>query len=328
MDEASSRFVDRLVMDKIVTEKLTKVHHAPKEPIRNLMARSFEGFVRTPGATRIQKRLRENCLVLESPISDTYEENRWLSVFPSLAHDPKANIILVHGLFEESRNIYDFLIANLNRLGFSVYLMTLPFHYERQPSESRFSGEYFFSADLGRTKRAFRQAALEVQLCHEWLQMESDLPIFGVGFSMGGTVIQTVCGLANSMDGNCIINPAASLPRVMWTSPLCQTIKLDLLGAGLAEEQVNEVLKTFDPLQIKSGNFEREKMLLIYGCYDEVAPPDQYENLIKTWGLEGSIRYKSGHLNILRVPRLAEDIRTFFNGIMTAVDHELLEVSI
>ena len=42
MDEASSRFVDQLVLEKLLSEKLGKVRHAPRVDLESLVASGFE----------------------------------------------------------------------------------------------------------------------------------------------------------------------------------------------------------------------------------------------------------------------------------------------
>jgi len=51
----------------------------------------------------------------------------------------------------------------LNELKFNVFLMELPFHFNRKPAESFFSGEYFISADLLRARNAFIQSIYDIE---------------------------------------------------------------------------------------------------------------------------------------------------------------------
>jgi pimeloyl-ACP methyl ester carboxylesterase len=232
-----------------------------------------------------------------------------------LAPNPKGTVLLVHGLFEDNRNIYGYLIGELNKHGYSVHFTTLPYHYERTPPSSAFSGEYFFSADLGRTKGAFCRACAEVYHAYQWLAASSSGPTFVVGFSMGAAVSLAVAALSHVFRGLFVINPAASLTDVMWTSPLCQTLKRDLIDAGHRQRDIEEVLASFDPCFFTHPAMDLARIQMSYALYDQVTSVDQYETLVKRWNLSNVRSYKAGHLNTLRVPRLAEDIATFFNGL-------------
>lgn len=289
MDEASSRFVDHLVTQKLVTEKLSKVRHRPTLPL--------------------DTRFGEN----ESIVDDSHTNNGRVPLVEHSVSHARGTILLVHGLFEDNRDIYGFVIGELNRFGYSVHLTTLPFHYERRPHTSAFSGEFFFSADLHRTRLAFRQATFELCKTYLWLKQRHSLPTYVLGFSMGGAVALAAAARIADLDGLCLVNPATVLSEIVWTSPLCTTIKDDLISAGLSAAAVSSFMDTFDPTLLPDRSVSRPGLLLIYGLFDQVTQPHHYDRLVNHFNLPNVLRYKAGHLNILRVPRMADDIARFFD---------------
>jgi len=315
MDEASSRFVDQIALDRLLGEKLMRVAHRPSVELGKLEQVPYSELAWSDQPPRVRPSNVDQVQLLRSE-STTPEQ--WYSVCEYVVPNPKGSILLIHGLFEDNRAIYGFLISELNRQSYSVYLTTLPFHYERTPSDSSFSGEYFFSADLARTKAAFCQACLELHECHAWLRSCSPVPVFVVGFSMGGTVALTVAALTRSFRGLTIINPAARLGDVIWTSPLCESIRRDLADAGHGDEAVRRVMASYDPFLLEERLTDQSRIQMIYALYDQITLSWQYESLIERLGLSQVHRYKAGHLNTLRVPRLAEDIVAFFERIERA----------
>ena len=312
MDEASSKFVDRLALEKIIAEKLSQVHHVPSKQPDALREPAFGSFSQPLGRAENGQSFDPYITVLHSPIQTAHPENR---AFFLRCHPAKAErgiVLLVHGLFEDNRAMYGFLIGELNRAGYSVYLTTLPFHHERTPAEAKFSGEFFFSADLARTKEAFVQAVLEVRLAYEWLTAHHDAPVFLTGFSMGGTVATAAACANDCFEGVCIVNPASMLSEVIWTSPLCATIKQDLLAAGWERTEIDFVVSSFDPYMMSYMQTDDSRVLMIYALYDQITRPDQYESLITQKQLTNILQYKAGHLNTLRVPRFATDLVQFF----------------
>ncbi|MGC4068737.1 MAG: hypothetical protein QM784_29630 [Polyangiaceae bacterium] len=155
MDEASSKFVDQLVLQRLVTEKLQAVKHAPRVPLEALFEEPLSAFVANTERGSHGERWHGELIGLESPVRCEYAENRTISVAVHRAPEPRGNLLLVHGLYEDNRNIYGFLVGELNRLGYSVFLMTMPFHYERTPATSRFSGEYFSAPILAERSPPF-----------------------------------------------------------------------------------------------------------------------------------------------------------------------------
>jgi esterase/lipase len=204
----------------------------------------------------------------------------------------------------------------LNNAGFDVKLLTLPFHYERKPESSLFSGEYFWSADIVCTRNAFRQAVCEMYQIYTWFVKNSDKPIFITGFSMGGAVSLMLTIIYNEIRGLQIINPAAAFSDIVWDSPLCRTIRDDYIKAGYSIEDIQRAFTIFEPVGAKKIDIDRQRINLIYGLYDQVTDLQQYNKLIEKWGLKKVAQFNSGHLNILRVPRLADDITAFFKNLM------------
>jgi len=283
MDEASSRFVDRIAVDKLLQDKLSKVHHRqpshPEEPTTMPACQS--------------------------------DARSYLRAYP--ASRPRATVLFAHGLFEDQREIYRFLFSGLNRLGYSVELYCLPYHYERKPADSLFSGEFFFSANLHRTRQAFLQAGRELRACHERLTQEAGHPVFFAGFSMGATIALGAALQPGGAQGVCLLNPPAGLADLIWTSPLCQTIRADLEAADLDRAAVATYFQDIDPLYAYHGSLDKERMLMVQALYDLVTSQRQYDALAAVWQFPHRLKYNAGHLNTLRVPRLAEDMARFFD---------------
>lgn len=315
MDEASSKFVDRLVLEKLTTEKLSKTSHRPSFPPEALRDDAFEAYAGPVGAPEVVRFAPDKDIVfLRSPTEAFYPENQTFPVRSFSVEPCLGNILLVHGLYEDNRDIYGFFIGELNRLGYSVYMTTLPYHHERTPAQSRYSGEFFWSADLARTKRTFIQAAAELRLCYDWIGETRGAAPTVVGFSMGGTVALAAALASTKMKKVCAVNPAAHLAEVIETSPLCATLRRDLAAAGWSSEDIKNTAATFDPYAMHARLKSTERILLIYGLYDQITSPRQYEALIKKLRLLNVLTYKAGHLNTLRVPRFASDTIRFAEG--------------
>jgi pimeloyl-ACP methyl ester carboxylesterase len=284
MDEASSRFVDRIAVEKLLQDKLSKVHHGQSSSLS------------------------------EADTVWISNQDPWpyLRSYPSAK--ARATILFAHGLFEDQRDIYRFLFAGLNRRGYSVALYCLPYHYERKPADSLFSGEYFFSADLHRTRRALLQAGKELRTCYGRLARQTGGPVFLAGFSMGATVTLLAAIRLNRGIGACLLNPPANLADLVWTSPLCQTIRADLEVADVDQTALASYFQDIDPLRIDHGSVDKGRLLMIQATYDLVTSQEQYEALAAGWRLPHRLKYHAGHLNTLRVPRLAEDMARFFDA--------------
>lgn len=314
MDEASSRFVDKLSIERLLSEKLGKVHHSPKVPFDELEGDLFSDFSSVSCNAKISTNYQTGMMQLSSPVHCDYQENRSLPVYSHDIKNPRGTIILVHGLFEDNRNIYTFLIKGLNSAGYNVKMLTLPFHYERTPKDSLFSGEYFWSADIVRTRNAFKQAVYELYQLYNWFTSALDHPVFIASFSMGAGVSLMLATLFPDIKGLFVINPASALSNIVWDSPLCRTIKEDYFQAGYTIENLKKMYALFEPISADKIVTDPDNICLVYAQYDMVTEQKQYLRLIEKWKLKNILSYKAGHLNTLRVPRLADDIAGFFDA--------------
>ncbi len=312
MDEASSKYLDTIVMSKLLEEKLELVSHSSSLADIKTDKSLFADFADLEMSGNVTFKECGTNLELISPIDSPYPENQKCSVVVYPAEKQIASIILTHGLYEDNRDIYSFLIKGLNRAGYTVYQTTLPYHFDRTPESSQFSGEYFWSADISRTKVAFKQAVYELYQLFHHLEQVTGHPVFLSGFSMGASVSLTLAALTDSVPAFFAINPPAGLTDIVWDSPLCRTIKRDLLSSGLTESDLKSAFSDLEPIEIESPIADIETICLAYAEYDQVTEQYQYNNIIEKWKLTHTHKYKAGHLNTLRVPRLANDMDTFF----------------
>jgi pimeloyl-ACP methyl ester carboxylesterase len=314
MDENSSKFVDQLATGKLLNEKLAQVHHQPEDNVEELFAPLYTDFhAISPRCELI--RMNDQMLQMTSPILGADPENEVNPIIAKEVPGAVGSIVFVHGLFEDSRDLYNFLFKGLNKAGYHVYLMTLPFHYERVPAASRFSGEYFWSANVHRSRRAFRQAVYELYQCYHTLHALHHHPVYLAGFSMGGGVALSLASLHPDITGIFVINPVCSLTEIVWDSPLCRTIKADLLDQHFTFEQIQRFYAVFEPASVGAIALDTQKICLAYGCYDQITSIEQYKALAATWKIHNMKEYRAGHLNMLRVPRLADDMCAFFQSL-------------
>jgi len=314
MDEASSKFVDRLVMEKLLEEKLRKVRHHPegglddpdslRDALADVQSRPLPETVQTDDGFRFA-----------SPFPSGHLLNDFCEVVVHRSEAPRGAVVFLHGLFEESRGIYDFLFRNLQKAGFDIYQSTLPYHYSRKPTESLFGGEYFWSANFLRTSAAFRQAVCELHLLERIVAERTRRTPLVCGFSMGGCVSLLLAGLREDLHGVFAINPASTLSGIVWDSPLCSTIKADFLAAGRTADELRNAFSRFEPAGIERPALATERIHLCYGVYDQVTSLEQYESFARSWNLANTTALKAGHMNTLRAPRLAGDIAGFHDSV-------------
>lgn len=332
MDEASSKYVDQIATEKLLDLKLRKVRHQPTEfyppEIYSLNQIELRDLVRKHEA-QARVIMEQGVLSYSSCINTKYPGNDQSRCFCYPAKSAKGEIIFIHGLYEDNRQIYQYLISELNKQGFNVYLYILPFHYERKPAASLFSGEYFLCADIYRSLLAFKQAVYDLYFLYGYLKQKRQQKVILVGFSMGGGISLLLSALIGEIDGFFVINPVVCMAELIWERPLCATIKADLVNYGITFAELKKVLQGFEPLENYHSGIPSNRIRMVQGIYDQINDPRDYQRFAVHWKLPELLNYKAGHLNVLRVPRLSQDIAEFYfqnpnHQIKEGVAYELL----
>lgn len=317
MNEASSKFVDTLAIEKLVKEKLTKVSHSPHNshfysvaiPLDQLKKYSLE-------KNQVKKVVNPKGLrVFSIPSFHSlkhHKENDAIHLYDYSVADAKGNILLVHGLFDDNIFNYTFLIKSLNELKLNVFFMVLPYHYDRKPESSLFSGEYFLSGDIHRSQFALKQAIYDIEASLQFIGTKNDMPTMLVGFSMGGCISLRYHLLVDQAVKLFIINPVTKLTTLVWDNPLLVSVGRDIQSSGFNMDEYYSIFKELDPCENLTSKLDVKNIAMVYSAYDQMIALDKYEAFIRKTGIKKTHLYSSGHLNVLRVPRLAKDIYDFY----------------
>jgi pimeloyl-ACP methyl ester carboxylesterase len=247
-------------------------------------------------------------LEFDSPVTSPYGENNRVRCRVRKAPKARASLVLAHGLFEDNLEIYDFFLSMLAEQGCDVYLLILPYHYHRKPVESRFSGEYFWSADLARSAAALKQAVYDLRQLLGYAGSVSPLPLRVAGFSMGAGVALALAARLR-LPGVFAINPVCNMSELVWESALFSTVRHDLEAAGLGLADAQAAYAPFEALAVRAPATPAACIAVGRSAWDQINDPANYDRLITAWGIERVYDYRAGHLNVLRVPRLAADLR-------------------
>lgn len=315
MNEASSKFVDRIAVQKLVEEKLSLVNHSPNDDKRPLPDDFYRDFSKVNEIGKNCKVIGsgENTQILfESSIESNYEENNLVATNCHLVENAKGTVIFVHGLYDDNALLYHPLINELNKQHLNVYSLTLPFHFTRKPEKSVFGGEYFFSANIYRTYLAIKQAVYDLYQLYNFLKQETKHKVSIIGFSMGGGVAMNLAALVPDLDELILVNSLCRFSDIIWDTDLCQTIKGDFAREGFDETKIRNFYQNVDPVILAKSSIDRDRILFIQGLYDQINKPEFYQELQEAWCFTNRLEYKAAHLNIFRVPRLSMDIADFY----------------
>jgi pimeloyl-ACP methyl ester carboxylesterase len=196
--------------------------------------------------------------------------------------------------------------------------MILPYHFNRKSKESLFGGEFFFSADLYRTRNAFKQAVMDIETAMQLIGLHNSLPASVSGFSMGGCVVFQYYLLKKGKVKAFLINPVTEYRRLAWDNTLLLTVGKDLEKSSLRKEEITRIFDELDPVENIGTDFSSDNLAMAYSAYDQIVGKRKYGSFIEKIEIKNVVEYSAGHLNVLRVPRLADDINDFLSNNLSS----------
>lgn len=226
--------------------------------------------------------------------------------------DQNVHVIFVHGWRMDSLDTVNnlFLDRFLDE-GYHLYFFTLPYHFEREPVASRYSGEWMVSANIDRTLLSVRQAISDLRALIHWLKQHRGGKIVLIGVSLGGFLTNLVGALEKHIDMLISVFYANSLAYSVWNTIPGKYIKKDLVHHKFTYEQLQAHWAMTDPSRFQPI-IPLENILLLSGMYDQYVLEEDTHRLWESWGRPRRILYPCGHAGLaLNKKQIALDVIQF-----------------
>lgn len=199
---------------------------------------------------------------------------------------PRKTIIAIHGFSADLYHLNEwfFAIPWLYKQGYDILLVTLPFHGKRQDTLSPFSGHGFFAGGASHINEAFAQAVFDIRIFLDDLLLRGAPEVGVMGVSLGGLTTSLLAS-AESRLAFAIPNvPVITLgDLVLEWEPIGITVRalLKLLRRDIRDAR--KLLAVSCPLTYKP-RLARERLMIIGGVGDRLAPPKHSRILWEHWG--------------------------------------------
>lgn len=230
-----------------------------------------------------------------------HERNRFAHVqYWRHLHGPRPTVVAIHGFGAETYALNQWFMAMpwfYDQLGFDVALFNLPFHGRRQTRFSPFSGHGFFAGGPSRINEAFAQAVHDFRALCIYLRERRGVEHIGVsGVSLGGhtTALLAACEptLAFAIPNVPVVSIA---DLVLEWEPLGAILRAGLKAMGLSVTDARRLLAVSSPLTYRA-RLPRERLMVIGGVGDRMAPPKHSRILWDHWNRPRLHWFPGGHL--------------------------------
>ncbi|MFO0564550.1 MAG: hypothetical protein U0263_02750 [Polyangiaceae bacterium] len=199
---------------------------------------------------------------------------------------PRPTVVAVHGFSADLYHLNEwfFAIPWLYREGYDVLLVTLPFHGKRQTRLSPFSGHGFFAGGVNRINEAIAQAIFDLRIFLHHLEA-AGVPRFGVmGVSLGGFTSALLAAVDDRLSFAIPNVPVASIADlVLEWEPIASLMRLAFAATGRNVVDARRLLAVSCPLSYPP-KLARERLMIIGGVADRLAPPTHSRLLWEHWG--------------------------------------------
>lgn len=237
-------------------------------------------------------------------------------------NDAAPNIIFVHGWRMDSNERVKKIFHNqIMNLGWNMYYFTLPYHFERKPECSLYSGEYMISANIERTVQSSQQAVADLRGLIQWIKKNKQGPVILVGISLGGFIGNLTALVESQLDVLASIFYANRLSYSIWNTNPGKYIKADLQKHGITYHDLIQYWRITEPNQTVPI-MNKDNILLISAKNDQYVHLEDTDYLWKSWGKPTRYIYNSGHAGIvLNRKRIATDTINFIQRRIAAEIH-------
>lgn len=226
------------------------------------------------------------------------------------------NIIFVHGWRMDSLDRMKDMFHSqmMNDLKWNMYYYTLPYHFQRKPKESLYSGEYMISADIPRTVQSIRQSVVDLRALIQWIKANKKGPVVLIGVSLGGFITNLTATLEPEIDALVSIFYANRLSYSIWNTIPGKFIREDLEHHGMSYTDLIRFWRITEPSQ-SMPKIKKDKILLISAKYDQYVHFEDVNELWESWERPKRYVYNCGHAGIvLHRKKIAKDTLSFLEN--------------
>jgi pimeloyl-ACP methyl ester carboxylesterase len=207
-------------------------------------------------------------LTFTSPVASRYPENNTVHGlwFPA-ERDRRRRALVVLPQWNSGPDGHVGLAKLLNRFGISALRMTMAYHAERMPAELQ-RADYHMSSNIGRTIHAFRQSAIDVRACLDWLVARGYERVGVLGTSLGSCVAFIAAAHDHRVRAGIFNHVSLCVSDVVWTGISSQHVRKGF-GDRVSQDDLRRYWSVISPISFLDRMQSRNlPSLLVWARHD------------------------------------------------------------
>src|SRR5579883_1421470 len=217
-------------------------------------------------------RLNGGVLTFSSPIASPYPENNtvYANFFPASRGPRRAVVVLPQ--WNSGPDGHIGLCKLLNRFGISALRMTMAYHAERMPAGLQ-RADYHMSSNIGRTIHAFRNSAIDVRACLDWLVSQGYERVGVLGTSLGSCVAFMAAAHDQRVRTGIFNHVSLYVSDVVWTGISSQHVRKGF-GNRVSQDDLRRYWSVISPASyLKRLDGRDMRSLLVWARHDSTFLP-------------------------------------------------------
>jgi pimeloyl-ACP methyl ester carboxylesterase len=227
----------------------------------------------------------------------------------------RPRLVYLHGYMQPETYVEELtlLTSVALQLNTEVIQIQFPYHGRRTPRGARFSGEFYWTADLVRSVEALRQTLLDVRTLLSWLLEEDSRPVGVSWLSLGGAVTLSLTCLEDRFAFSIPLIAHMDLAALVADAPVLGRMRRDLRSFGWGNDEFGAFVAGIGWHELVPV-LPAERIFLIAASADRFFDPCVVKTMWKRWGKPAIRWYPSSHMGFLRhLPAALRLMREFID---------------
>jgi len=211
-------------------------------------------------------------LTFTSPVSTPYPENNTVHALWFPAERDRKRALVVLPQWNSGPDGHIGLCKLLNRFGISALRMTMAYHAERMPAGLQ-RADYHMSSNIGRTIHAFRNSAIDVRACLDWLVSQGYERVGVLGTSLGSCVAFMAAAHDQRVRTGIFNHVSLYVSDVVWTGISSQHVRKGF-GNRVSQDDLRRYWSVISPASyLKRLDGRDMRSLLVWARHDSTFLP-------------------------------------------------------
>jgi pimeloyl-ACP methyl ester carboxylesterase len=220
----------------------------------------------------------------------------------------RPRLLYLHGYMQPETFVEELAVLTTMALQLNVEIIQMqpPYHGRRAPRASRFSGEFYWTADVVRSFEALRQTLLDARTLLEVLLAADPRPVGVAGLSLGGALTLSLACLEERFAFAVPIVAHMDIAALVSDAPVLTKMRHDLKAFGWRKKQFDDFVRGVGWYELRP-KLPAGRVLMIAASEDRFFDPRRVRQLWRRWGKPEIHWYPTSHMGFL--PHLPEVLR-------------------